>query len=127
RRQKRLAKVELRNDARCVDGLLGGVLRPRLKARPAIVLITLAAKPAGERRTGKPSAPFDRAGAGDGRMAYRASPRPYSGPECSAGAVRGGPEHDPDTRAGLSRSAAPRRDSATGCAARSGPHGSPCP
>ncbi len=45
----------------------------------AIGRITLDAKPAGERRTGKPSAPFDRAGAGDGRIAYRASPRPYLG------------------------------------------------
>jgi hypothetical protein len=34
-------------------------------------------KPAGERRTGDLYAPFERAGAGDGRFAYRASPRPY--------------------------------------------------
>jgi len=39
--------------------------------------ITLGTKPAGERRTGDLYAPFERAGAGDGRFAYRASPRPY--------------------------------------------------
>jgi len=39
--------------------------------------ITLGTKPAGERRTGNLYAPFERAGAGDGRFAYRASPRPY--------------------------------------------------
>src|SRR5262245_12112123 len=44
----------------------------------AIGHITLRVKPAGERRTGNPSAPFDRAGAGDGRVSHRASPRPYS-------------------------------------------------
>jgi hypothetical protein len=43
-----------------------------------IGLITLGMKPAGERRTGNPCAPFDRAGAGDGCIAYRASSRPYS-------------------------------------------------
>jgi hypothetical protein len=74
-------------DARIVRGLPGAVLGSRLKARPAIGLITLDTKPAGERRTGNPSAPFDRAGAGDGRMAYRASPRPYSGQDVAQKAL----------------------------------------
>jgi len=37
-------------------------------APSAIGHITLGAKPAGERRTGNPCAPFDRAGAGHGPM-----------------------------------------------------------
>ncbi len=45
-----------------------GSPRPSSRTRP---------KPARERRTGNLYAPFERAGAGDGRFAYRASPRPY--------------------------------------------------
>ena len=47
------------------------------RAPSPIGRITLGTKPAGERRTGNLYAPFERAGAGDGRFAYRASPRPY--------------------------------------------------
>jgi hypothetical protein len=49
------------------------------RAPSPIGRITLGTKPAGERRTGNLYAPFERAGAGDGRFAYRASPRPYMG------------------------------------------------
>jgi hypothetical protein len=56
----------------------GRNIRAASESAPSVIgPITLDAKPTGERRTGDPSAPFDRAGAGDGLTGYRASPRPY--------------------------------------------------
>ncbi len=60
------------------SGTTGCSIRSGLESAPsAIGRITIDAKPEGERRTGNLSAPFERAGAGNGRFVYRTSPRPY--------------------------------------------------
>jgi hypothetical protein len=65
-------------------------------APSAIGRITPEAKPAGERRTGNPCAPFDRAGAGDGRIAYRATLDPTAR-ACPHGSYSQRERHDPMT------------------------------
>jgi len=102
------------------------------ESRPsAIGRITLDAKLAGERRTGNPYAPFERAGAGDGHFVYRASPRPYGGGDGRAGLMMPSVCSERSLRptATPRRTASPWR-SGTGCRGSSpaaGPHSYSCP